>query len=219
MQFDTIYVVYGAVFLAVLLLVEGLYYFLAESRGRRDSVNRRMRMLEGGATARDVFQTLRRKPREKIDLLGPFSDLGGRLDHLIQQTGMTVSMPRVFVLMGALSVMAFLAVMVITRGGVIAGSLVGVLSAFALSLGVGVAAPIGFLLFRKATRLRLFAEQLPDALDIMVRSLQAGHPISAAMTMVTKEMPDPIGTEFGIAVDEMTYGPYVLKEFPNFISC
>jgi tight adherence protein B len=40
----------------------------------------------------------------------------------------------------------------------------------------------------------------------MVRSLQAGHPISAAISLVSKEMGDPIGTEFGIAVDEMTYG-------------
>src|SRR3546814_14392089 len=40
----------------------------------------------------------------------------------------------------------------------------------------------------------------------MVRSLKAGHPINAAMALVAREMSDPMGTEFGIAVDEMTYG-------------
>ena len=215
MAFDSLYLVYGAVFLAALLLVEGLYYLFTDGRGGRDAVNRRMKMLEGGATTREVFETLRRKPREKINLLGPFSDLGGRLDHLIEQTGLTVTMPRVIVMMCALTVFTFLGIIVLTRGGVIAGSLVGVLIVIAVSFGVGVAGPIIFLKIKKAKRLKLFAEQLPDALDVMVRSLQAGHPVSAAMTLVTKEMPDPIGTEFGIAVDEMTYGLELREALAN----
>ncbi len=215
MAFDSIYLVYGAVFLAALLLVEGLYYLFADGRGGRDAVNRRMQMLEGGATTREVFETLRRKPREKIDLFGPFSNLGGQLDHLIQQTGMTVTMSRVLVMMCALTVFTFLGIILFTRGGVVAGSLVGMLTVLALSFGVGVAGPIFFLKFKKMKRLKLFAEQLPDALDIMVRSLQAGHPVSAAMTLVTKEMPDPIGTEFGIAVDEMTYGLELREALAN----
>ena len=47
---------------------------------------------------------------------------------------------------------------------------------------------------------------MPDALDIIVRSLHSGHPINSAIAMVAEEMPDPIGSEFGIAVDEITYG-------------
>ncbi len=215
MAFDSIFLVYGAVFLAALLLVEGLYYLFTDGRGGRDAVNRRMQMLEGGATTREVFETLRRKPLDKINLFGPFSNLGGRLDHLIQQTGMTVTMPRVLVMMCALTVLTFLGIIVLTRGGVVAGSLVGLLTVLALSLGVGVAGPVFFLKFKKLKRLKLFAEQLPDALDIMVRSLQAGHPVSAAMTLVTKEMPDPIGTEFGIAVDEMTYGLELREALAN----
>ena len=172
-------------------------------------------MLEGGATTREVFETLRRKPREKINLLGPFSNLSERLDHLIQQTGLSVTLPRVLVMMIALTVFTFLGIIVFTRGGVIAGSLVGVLIVLALSFGVGVAGPIIVVKIKKAKRLKLFAEQLPDALDIMVRSLQAGHPVSAAMTLVTKEMPDPIGTEFGIAVDEMTYGLELREALAN----
>ncbi len=215
MAFDSIYLVYGAVFLAALLLVEGLYHLFADGRGGRDAANRRMKMLEGGATTREVFETLRRKPREKINLLGPFSDLGGQLDHLIQQTGLTVTLPRVLGMMCVLTGFTFLGIVVLMRGGVFAGSLAGILTVLALSFGVGVAGPIFFLKFKKAKRLKMFAEQLPDALDIMVRSLQAGHPVSAAMTLVTKEMPDPIGTEFGIAVDEMTYGLELREALAN----
>jgi tight adherence protein B len=49
-------------------------------------------------------------------------------------------------------------------------------------------------------------EQFPVALDVFVRGLRAGHPIAAALDLLTVEMPDPIGSEFGVVVDEVTYG-------------
>jgi tight adherence protein B len=55
-------------------------------------------------------------------------------------------------------------------------------------------------------RIRLFEEQLPDALDLMVRSLRVGHPMTASVGIVAREMPDPLGTEFGLVADEATYG-------------
>ncbi len=59
----------------------------------------------------------------------------------------------------------------------------------------------------KATRTRKkMQEQFPVALDVFVRGLRAGHPIAAALDLLTVEMPDPIGSQFGIAVDEVTYG-------------
>ena len=51
-----------------------------------------------------------------------------------------------------------------------------------------------------------FTEQLPEALDIIVRSLRAGHPVPAAIKMAAREMGDPLGSEFGMAEDEITYG-------------
>ncbi len=215
MAFDTIYLFYGGIFLAALLLIEGFYYLFADGRGGRDAANRRMQMLEAGATTREVFESLRRKPREKIDFFGPFSDLTGKLDRLIHQSGMSISLSRMLVLMGAIMLGTFLAIVMLTRGGVLMGSLTASLILLGVSLGAGIGGPIIFLRVQKAKRLRLFAEQLPDALDIMVRSLQAGHPVSAAMTLVTKEMPDPIGTEFGIAVDEMTYGLELREALAN----
>ena len=52
----------------------------------------------------------------------------------------------------------------------------------------------------------MFEEQLPDAVDLIVRSLRIGHPISSAINIVASEMPDPLGTEFGIIADESAYG-------------
>ena len=58
----------------------------------------------------------------------------------------------------------------------------------------------------RGRRQKKFGAQFPDALDIIVRSLRAGHPVPIAITMVAREMPDPIGSEFGIVADEITYG-------------
>ncbi|MDB5432319.1 MAG: pilus assembly protein TadB [Caulobacter sp.] len=66
--------------------------------------------------------------------------------------------------------------------------------------------PITYLRFRAARRLTALGRQLPDALEIIVRSLEAGHPVPTAISLVGREMVDPIGTEFGLAADEMAYG-------------
>ena len=55
-------------------------------------------------------------------------------------------------------------------------------------------------------RMKKMSEQLPDALQIVCRSLEAGHPVATAVSLVAREMPDPIGTEFGMAADEVSYG-------------
>jgi tight adherence protein B len=54
--------------------------------------------------------------------------------------------------------------------------------------------------------MRTFELKLPEALDVANRSLAAGHPLPAAISLVAREMPDPIGTEFGLLSDELTYG-------------
>ncbi|MGO8419280.1 type II secretion system F family protein [Rhizobium ruizarguesonis] len=58
----------------------------------------------------------------------------------------------------------------------------------------------------RVRRMRKFELKLPEALDVANRSLAAGHPLPAAISLVAREMPDPIGTEFGLLSDELTYG-------------
>jgi len=70
----------------------------------------------------------------------------------------------------------------------------------------GAVLPILVLKFLRARRQKKFGAQFPDAIDIIVRSLRAGHPVPVALGMVAKEMPDPCGSEFGMVMDEITYG-------------
>jgi tight adherence protein B len=74
-----------------------------------------------------------------------------------------------------------------------------------MALG-GVLIPLGVLKYMGNKRNAALGYQLPQALDIIVRSLEAGHPVPAAVALVGREMGDPIGTEFGMAADEIAYG-------------
>jgi tight adherence protein B len=66
--------------------------------------------------------------------------------------------------------------------------------------------PFFALLYLRSRRLKKFSAQFPDALDVIVRSLRAGHPVPIAIATVSREMADPIGSEFGLVSDEITYG-------------
>ena len=206
MIIEPIYLLYGAIFLAALLLVEGLYLLYQDTRGGASAVNRRMSMLATGKDGQQVFEHLRRKPTSRAERLGALGGWFVRLDRMIAQAGLTMSTGRMLLIMAGLTVSCFLFLLYFTTAGTLPGEPAAILGWVLLSLLVGVLVPVVVLNNLKANRLKKFSEQLPDALDIMVRSLQAGHPISAAIGLVSKEMGDPIGTEFGIAVDEMTYG-------------
>jgi tight adherence protein B len=66
--------------------------------------------------------------------------------------------------------------------------------------------PLMVLKYLRKKRHGKFGEQFPEAIDIIVRSLRAGHPVPVAVAMVSRELPDPVGTEFGMVADEVAYG-------------
>ncbi|WP_293678319.1 type II secretion system F family protein [uncultured Phenylobacterium sp.] len=70
----------------------------------------------------------------------------------------------------------------------------------------GVLLPLAVLRFKANSRAKALGHQLPQALEVIVRSLEAGHPVPAAVALVGREMSDPVGTEFGMAADEIAYG-------------
>ena len=71
---------------------------------------------------------------------------------------------------------------------------------------VGLIGPFAYLKFLAGSRAKKLSLQLPQALEVMVRSLEAGHPIPTAINLVGRELPDPVGSEFGMASDEIAYG-------------
>ncbi|MBF0335714.1 MAG: type II secretion system F family protein [Alphaproteobacteria bacterium] len=198
---DPILFLYGAVFLMVLLMVEGAWFLLQDLRGQtgQSRVNRRLRMLAAGTEAREVMRTLRRKPAAKGGLEALLREVTplGALDRLIQGAGWSVPTNRMAAAMALAAVAAFV--------GMYYGVRVDMARALLFALTPLVAPPL-ILAMAARRRLRAFARQLPEAIEMVVRSLRAGHPVATAIAMVAREMPDPIGSEFGLAYDEMTYG-------------
>jgi len=202
MEFDTLQLLTATVFTATLLLVVGIHRLYIDGVARRRAAVRRLRMLSDNTLRHDAAETLRRKPRDRISLLARFDGTLAWLDRLAREAGFNVPLRRLLLLMAGLSGLIFAAAMVAIDNGGPAGTLVAVLAA----VGVGAGTTIAVLFRLRTRRTTRFAAQLPEALDIMVRSLRAGHPVNAAMGLVMREMGDPLGVEFGISVDEMTYG-------------
>jgi len=108
-----------------------------------------------------------------------------------------LGLSRFFIIVGTVSVLAF-GLTMIFRGDI--------LEAIGAFLFCSTLLPLFALRFLRSRRQKKFAAQFPDSLDIIVRSLRAGHPVPIAVNMVGREMEDPIGTEFGMVCDEVTYG-------------
>jgi tight adherence protein B len=82
--------------------------------------------------------------------------------------------------------------------------------------------PFLHLRYRKSQRIRQFEQQLPEALDLVARSLQAGQPFLVGMQMVGEEFTDPIGMEFNKTVDEINFGvgvPEALTSLAQRVDC
>ena len=110
---------------------------------------------------------------------------------------MSIDLTKLGIIIAFVALLAFGTVLV-TRGQW--------LEAFLSAVVCGMILPLFVLKVLRSRRQKAFGAQFADALDIIVRSLRAGHPVPIAITMVARESPDPVGTEFGIVADEITYG-------------
>ncbi|WP_244620180.1 type II secretion system F family protein [Mesorhizobium sp. NFR06] len=181
---------------SVILAGEAFYLSLTRQRSHRASVNHRLRRLADEAPAEQTLQSLLRE-RGLTDS-GDFVSSFVWLNRLYTRSGITGN-PMTFAISFLLAGLAL---------ALILWSLIGISmpAAFLIFLGVGFALPILILRWACKKRILKFSRQLPDALDMIVRSLRAGHPASVAIGLVAREMPDPLGTEFGIVADEITFG-------------
>jgi tight adherence protein B len=189
-----LWIIYALVFGAALLGFQALYVLVFRSRKERKIVNRRLTLSSEVSDPVVVLDLLRRERG-----LGNLSGFAGFhwLDELVMQAGVKVNLIRIVVWIVILSGVFYLPF------------------AFWLKLGppsivaaVACSVLAGFMILRRARARRIarFSEQLPEALDIVVRGLRAGHPFRVALGLVARELPDPIGTEFGILLDEIAFG-------------
>ena len=199
-----IYLISFLTFIGVIILIEAIYLFI---RGAREEgvfkMNQRLKLLSagGGTDGKEVLNILRRNELSSNKTLNRILSKIPRIkvvDRMLVQSGLTISVTRYMLLQ--LFLMVTITLILVYGFGfyILIGLLIGV--------PLGLSLPAIYVSMKRKERLSKFTMQLPNTLDYIARSLRAGNPFSASLKGVANEMPDPVGTEFGITFDEMNYG-------------
>ncbi|MDF1856227.1 type II secretion system F family protein [Pseudooceanicola sp.] len=197
MEFATGPVIYGLIFVGVLVLVEGIYLTVfGKSISLNNRVNRRLEMLDKGAGREEVLEKLRKEMQQhmasrKIPLYSLLADKA-------QKAAIAFTPQQLLMMMAVLSGVAFM--------GITVSSDTSLAMRVVMSVGIGIGAVYIWVSRKANKRYSMIEEQLPDAVELMVRSLRVGHPFSSAIAIVAKEVQDPLASEFGIIADEAAYG-------------
>lgn len=197
MELNPELIVYAVIFAAVFVLVEGVY-LLAFGRSisfdRR--VNRRLELLEKNSDREEVLDQLRKEMGQhmkarKVPVYALLADRAQKAAIAFTPTQL---------------VMVMVGVMIFAFAGLTVGTATSLPVRIAISVLMGVGGVWVWVNGKANKRMALIEEQLPDAVELMVRSLKVGHPFSSAIQIVAKEVSDPLATEMGIIADEATYG-------------
>jgi len=197
--------IYAGVGLAAIMIAEAFYLLYAGRAERRTAINRRVKLQDNKLSQEQVLVQLRKE--RGVDGRSALS-LDG-LRALRTQSGIATPLPKF---------------LTYTSGAALGAGLATAWFGLPLAVGLGVAAVLAAMLpfmslkFLRNRRHKMFGIQLPEALELITRSLKAGHPVPVAISMVAREMPDPIGTEFGMVADEVTYGSDLVSALQNMFA-
>ncbi|MFT4699388.1 MAG: tight adherence protein B [Yoonia sp.] len=190
-------VIYVVIFVAVLLLVQGAYLLIFGKSVQLDNkMNRRLALLEKGGQREQVLEQLRKEMTQhmKSQSIPLYSILASKA----QKANIAFSPMQLIMVIGGASVAAFV--------GLTVGTEVEPLVRSFVSVGMGIGGVYMWIGRKANKRMSMIEEQLPEAVELMVRSLRVGHPFSSAIQIVAKEIADPLGTEMGMISDEVAYG-------------
>ena len=192
---------------AVVLLIEVVVSAIARSRSVSRAINARLRLIAEGHTRGEVLGVLRRQSSNLSSILpGVLVPLGMKFERLLVAGRIQAPVSKILIVLASAPLILFLAIVfsILASGGTVGFGRILLIATFAAALGFGL--PIMILQVKATKTRRKMQDQFPVALDVFVRGLRAGHPVAAALDLLTAEMPDPIGSEFGLVVDEVTYG-------------
>jgi tight adherence protein B len=196
-------------FFAIVLLIEGAWYYYRDVHAPRSRVNRRMEMLRSGALAEAVEASLVRSENARNRSMG--AAILNKLELKLTQAGMRMSAERLLTLMAVATAGIAITFPLMLGYANMLTSFAAWLMVFIFAAGLGIVLPLMVLNAKAAKRIKKFEEQFPVALDIFVRGLRAGHPVTGALDLLVEEMPDPIGSEFAMVIAEISYG-YDLRD-------
>ena len=198
------------VFVAVLLLLEGLYLLWRNYKGpEAKKIEKRLRALSASDDNTAQAQLLKQRMLSEVPL---FERLllnfprAHSLDRIILQAGLEWTVSRLLVYGAACGLAGFL----LTVMGLHQAPLLGLAAA-----GLFAAMPLLYVLFMRSKRLARMEQQLPEALDLVIRALRAGHSFPTGLQMIGEEMAEPIANEFRIVADEVNFGVSLQQALAN----
>lgn len=208
--------IYVLAFIAVVLIVQALSSLLFRSRDSKRSINRRLAMLESGMKPEDVYSKLIRRPSTPIPLKGRISEWYDQASTFCRQAGLDVTPTRLVVLVAAAAGVLWLMVLLLTPRASLFGFVFNGTVSLLASVSFTSLFAWTYIRWRRNRHLKALEAQMPLALDVINRAIRAGHPVVSAVQLAAQEMGDPIGSEFGLIVDETTYGMAFKDALANF---
>lgn len=188
------FIIYALIFAAAVLFLQAVIGLGKQASRRVRLANDRLRRVAKADSEGEALGRLRRARSMTKD--GQIAGLNIRIAQLIMQSGLPLG--RYGFYFASLGMAASVGM----TGFLVQGTPIWAVIGFM----VGAFAPFFVISYLVKRRQKKAVSQLPDALDVIIRSLAAGHPVPVAMALVAREMPDPIGSEFGIASDEVSFG-------------
>ena len=193
-------------FLMVILLATGIYYGLAEPIRKRRLINQRLRGNKREQTARaQVFKAFQENKESAVLNLAERYFGWGKVDNLqiqLLQADIFLS-PHMFICIAIL----------LAGAGFLVGRLMGSWTwTLGLSLFLGIF-PIMVLRWKRKRKTLQIERHMPDAMELLARSLKAGHTLSGTLELVSQEIPPPLGTEMRITYDEQKLGLSMIQAF------
>ena len=205
--FSAIFLVLG--FLAVFMMLEGLYLLWNDPRTVTvKRVRERLYLLAASDKAQmlpSISRERRLSSHARINALLAKLPKVKAFDRLLLQAGSDHTVAELLVAMGVGLLVGLALGMLLHLGPgllLVAGALVALL-------------PMGWLRVQRARRTQAIVTQLPDALDLICRALKAGHALSATLSMVAMQSPQPIAGEFKTTFDEINFGVSTKKALLN----
>jgi len=190
------YVLLALLFAAFFLTFEAILLSFGRTLAARKDLRRRLATVDAASSGPHAALVKVRR-RRSLSATGEYTMRMVWLNRLVVQSGVAWGTSGVPLLIVLMAIGLFGLLLILGANAILA-------LLFAAAWGMGI--PVLLLSVLASRRRRKFEAQLPDAIDILVRSLRVGHPVTAAIRLVRRELSDPIGTEFGIVADELTYG-------------
>jgi len=189
-----------AVFVAVSAFVGAVAFMFRGDAGSH--VESRLDVLTGCSSANLAKEALQKSSllasplNGKPEIFERFLERFASLALLFEQADTTLTPSKFLVISAALG-----------AGAAFAFAFAGIHPGLVPFMGIAAGLfPLFWLIMRRRRRLKKFAAQLPDALELVARALRAGHSLAAGFQLVSTEMGGPVGKEFGRVFEEQNLG-------------